>query len=85
MRELTQPVVAARPSPPSADAQRRAARWDLLVELAVTGPSPVDLMEQTRTAMPAATEASRALVDWFIDVVATGPAAPAPRRNLFTR
>jgi len=55
------------------------------VELAVNGPSPADLMEQTRTAMPAATEASRALVDWFIDVVATGPAAPAPRRNLFTR
>ncbi|MCU0697589.1 MAG: phosphate ABC transporter permease subunit PstC [Myxococcaceae bacterium] len=37
MRELTQPAVAARPGPPSVDAQRRAARWDLLVELAVTG------------------------------------------------
>jgi hypothetical protein len=55
------------------------------VELAVSGLSPVDIMEQTRTAMPMATEASRALVDWFVDVVATGPAAPAPRRNLFTR
>ena len=55
------------------------------VELAVSGLSPVDIMEQTRTAMPMATEASRTLVDWFVDVVATGPAAPAPRRNLFTR
>jgi GMP synthase-like glutamine amidotransferase len=55
------------------------------VELATNGVSPVDLMEETRAAMPAATEASRRVVDWFVDDVATGPAAPAPRRNLFTR
>ncbi|MDX2012132.1 MAG: phosphate ABC transporter permease subunit PstC [Myxococcaceae bacterium] len=37
MRELTQPALASRPTPPSGEAQRRAARWDLFVELAVTG------------------------------------------------
>jgi phosphate transport system permease protein len=37
MRELTHPAIATRPTPPSVSAQRRAARWDLLVEVAVTG------------------------------------------------
>lgn len=63
-------------------------RWlsgDGARELALIGMSPMDLMDETRTMMPVATAAARSLVDWFIDVVATGPAAPVPRRNLFTR